>query len=467
MADYRTQYSGPEIDEAIGKALNFDTDSIGCLKVESLPNSPYDINTCVKPGSYQADYITNGPVGLGDVSPINFDVYKSSDGSNVVLTQVVKLSSSTATRTSNDAGSNWTDWVISTEPAFLETSGDLSDGVCLQYKVSSSSAVVADKAQFTLKLHAPCGDGSTLSVNGSQNYQIVNSMGNPLSKGDYIAGSYIDLYFSGVASGEDVGKFFAIGSGGMSTSDREDFDEIVDHFKPSENYDTTGEGISWHDIDSASIDGDRVVATKNFSTTKATPRRLVATNATISQVNAMAALNPNMAVLTDAGGLLSTSHGVASKYITALGNLNAAGNMGMILGSSASDGSVTSTGIPTEKLEALKTMGNGPSVIGIDADGNLYDTGVKPDYLTSITALSPNVALITDSSGKVVAGGSSTAITKLTALHGKSSAYSKVMITDGSGDASTSSITSAQLANMVIYDTSTRVLVDDLPSTLT
>lgn len=467
MADYRTQYSGPEIDEAIGKALNFDTDSIGCLKVESLPNSPYDINTCVKPGSYQADYITNGPVGLGDVSPINFDVYKSSDGSNVVLTQVVKLSSSTATRTSNDAGSNWTDWVISTEPAFLETSGDLSDGVCLQYKVSSSSAVVADKAQFTLKLHAPCGDGSTLSVNGSQNYQIVNSMGNQLSKGDYIAGSYIDLYFSGTASGEDVGKFFAIGSGGMSTSDREDFDEIVDHFKPSENYDTTGEGISWHDIDSASIDGDRVVATRNFSTSKATPRRLVATNATISQVNAMAALNPNMAVLTDAGGLLSTSHGVASKYITALGNLNAAGNMGMILGSSASDGSVTSTGIPTEKLEALKTMGNGPSVIGIDADGNLYDTGVKPDYLTSITALSPNVALITDSSGKVVAGGSSTAITKLTALHGKSSAYSKVMITDGSGDASTSSITSAQLANMVIYDTATRVLVDDLPSTLT
>lgn len=119
MANYRTQYSGPEIDEAIGKALAFDPDSIGCIKLESVVNSPYDINTCVEPGSYQADYITNGPVGIGDISPINFDVYKSTSGaSNVVLTQVVKLSSSTATRTSNDGGSNWTDWVIATEPAF-------------------------------------------------------------------------------------------------------------------------------------------------------------------------------------------------------------------------------------------------------------------------------------------------------------------------------------------------------------
>lgn len=463
MADYRTSYSGPEIDEAIGKALAFDPDSIGCVKIESLQNSPYDINTSTIPGSYQTDYITNGPVGIGDVSPINFDVFKSSSGSNVVLTQVIKLTSGTATRTSDDGGSNWSDWVIASDPAFLETTGDLSDGVCLQYKVNSSTAIVADKAQFTLKLHAPCGDGATLSVNGSQNYDIVNSMGNKLSKGDYIAGSYIDLYFSGAPSGDPVGKFFAIGSGGMSSSDREDFNSVVDHFKPSDNYDHTGEGVTWHDIDSSSIDGDRVVATKNYSTTASTPRRLVATNATISQVNALAALNPNMAVTTDSGGLLSTAIGVASKYIQALGNLNTSTNMGKILASSSSDGSVVSTGIPVSKLQALATMGKGPSILGIDSNGNLYDTGLAPTDVGQTASLDPNVALITNGSGKLTSGGSATAITKLTSLHGKSSAYSKVMITDGNGDATTSTITSSQLANLVIYDSTERVLVSDLP----
>lgn len=463
MADYRTSYSGPEIDEAIGKALAFDPDSIGCVKIESLQNSPYDINTSTIPGSYQTDYITNGPVGIGDVSPINFDVFKSSSGSNVVLTQVIKLTSGTATRTSDDGGSNWSDWVIASDPAFLETTGDLSDGVCLQYKVNSSTAIVADKAQFTLKLHAPCGDGATLSVNGSQNYDIVNSMGNKLSKGDYIAGSYIDLYFSGAPSGDPVGKFFAIGSGGMSSSDREDFNSVVDHFKPSDNYDHTGEGVTWHDIDSSSIDGDRVVATKNYSTTASTPRRLVATNATISQVNALAALNPNMAVTTDSGGLLSTAIGVASKYIQALGNLNTSTNMGKILASSSSDGSVVSTGIPVSKLQALATMGKGPSILGIDSNGNLYDTGLAPADVGQLSSLDPNIALITNGSGKLTSGGSATAITKLTSMHGKSSAYSKVMITDGNGDATTSTITSSQLATLVIYDSTERVLVSDLP----
>ncbi len=464
MADYRTSYSGPEIDEAIGKALAFDPDSIGCIKIETLVNNPHDINTSVIPGSYQADYITNGPVGIGDVSPINFDVFKSSDSSNVILTQVIKLSSGTATRTSSNGGGDWSDWVIASDPAFLETSGDLSDGVCLQYKVNSSTAIVADKAQFTLKIHAPCGDGATLSVNGSDPYDIVNSMGNKLSKGDYIAGSYIDLYFSGAPSGEDKGKFFAIGSGGMSSDDREDFNEIVDHFKPSDNYDHTGEGVTWHDLDSPSIDGDRMVATKNYSTTASTPRRLVATNMTISQANALAALNPNMAVTTDSGGLLSTALGVAAKYIQALGNLNTSSNMGKILASSGSDGSVVSTGIPTSKLAALATMGKGPSILGIDSNGNLYDTGLAPDNVAQIASLNPNIVLITDGSGKLTSGGSSTAITKLTGLHGKSSAYSKVMVTDGNGDASTSSITSAQLANMVMYDANERVLLDDMPA---
>lgn len=464
MADYRTSYSGPEIDEAIGKALAFDPDSIGCVKVESQKNAPYDINTSIVPGSYQADYITNGPVGIGDISPINFDVFKSSDSSNVVLTQVINLSSGTATRTSTDGGSNWSDWVIATEPAFLETTGDLSDGVCVQYKVSSPSAVVADKSQFTLKLHAPCGDNATLSVNGSDPYAIVNSMGNSLSKGDYIAGSYIDLYFSGAPSGEDVGKFFAIGNGGMSSSDREDFDNIVDHFKPSDNYDHTGEGVTWHDIDSSSIDGDRVVATKNYSTSAATPRRLVATNATISQVNALSALSPNKAVLTDSGGILTTADSVASKYIQALGALNTSGSMGMILTSSKSDGSIVSSGVPLDKLSPLATMGKGPSILGIDSDGNLYDTALSPTDVGQLSSLQPNTVMVTDGQSKIVSGGSSTAITKLTALHGKTSAYSKVMVTDGNGDATTSTVTSAQLATLIIYDSDERVLVTDLPA---
>ena len=465
MANYRTQYSGPEIDEAIGKALAFDPDSIGCIKLESVVNSPYDINTCVEPGSYQADYITNGPVGIGDISPINFDVYKSSSGaSNVVLTQVVKLSSSTATRTSNDGGSNWTDWVIATEPAFLETTGDLTEGVCLLYKVSSSSAVVADKAQFTLKLHAPSGDKAKLSVNGSQGYEIVNSMGNPISKGDYIAGSYIDLYFSGQPSGDDVGKFFAIGGGGMSSADREDFEDIKDHFNPSDDYDHTGEGTIWHDLDSPSISGDRLVATRNFSTTAATPRRLVAINATIPQGNALATLNPNMAVLTDSGGLLTTANGVASKYITALSALNTAQNMGKILASSASDGTIVSTGVDASKLAPLANIKTGPTMLGVDSNGNLYDTGLSPSDVGQTASLDPNVAIITNGQGKLTSGGSSAAITALTSLHGRSSAYSKVMVTNGSGDASTSTITSAQLGLLIMYDEDERVLVSDLPA---
>lgn len=463
MADYRTQYSGPEIDEAIGKALAFDPDSIGCVKVESVKNAPYDINTAIKPGSYQADFITHGPVGIGDVSPINFDVFSSSSDSNVILTQVVKLSSATASRTSSDAGSNWSDWIVSTEPAFLETTGDLSDGVCLLYKVTSTSAVVADKAQFTLKLHAPCGDNAKLSVNGSEGYEIVNSMGNTLSKGDYIAGSYIDLYFSGAPSGEDIGKFFAIGSGGMSSSDREDFNEVVDHFKPSDDYDKTGENVSWHNIDSTRIDGDRVVATKNYSASVSTPRRLVATNATISQVNALAALDPNMAVLTDSGGILTTDGSVSDKYIKALGKMNTMENLGMVLGSSKSDGTVISTGVSIDKLAPLATMSNGPSVIGIDASGNLYDTGLNPSDVGQISSLDPNIVIITNGNGKLASGGNSTAVTKLTAMHGRSASYSKVVITDGNGDVTTSSITSAQLADMVLFDSGSRVLMTDLP----
>ena len=138
--------------------------------------------------------------------------------------------------------------------------------------------------------------------------------------------------------------------------------------------------------------------------------------------------------------------------------------MGKILASSSSDGTIVSTGVDASKLAPLANIKTGPTMLGVDSNGNLYDTGLSPSDVGQTASLDPNVALITNGQGKLTAGGSSAAITALTSLHGRSSAYSKVMVTNGSGDASTSTITSAQLGLLIMYDEDERVLVSDLPA---
>ena len=56
MSDYLSKYTGPIIDEAIGKILAFDPNIIAVKELVSTEGEPYDLDELIKTGMYTVSY---------------------------------------------------------------------------------------------------------------------------------------------------------------------------------------------------------------------------------------------------------------------------------------------------------------------------------------------------------------------------------------------------------------------------
>lgn len=74
MADYRSKFSGPEIDEAVAKMFQFDIDTNGCVKLKSSVNDPYDLNYLQSIGNYVVYYFSNGSEAMEGICPLRLYV---------------------------------------------------------------------------------------------------------------------------------------------------------------------------------------------------------------------------------------------------------------------------------------------------------------------------------------------------------------------------------------------------------
>lgn len=107
--NYLTKYTGPIIDQALEKALNWEEVPNGFIKLISSENSPYDLNTIKNPGNYQIMYATNTPDNEISYSPINVYVTSKDD----VIYQSIRYFSEWYIRYFDTENDSWTEWLLS------------------------------------------------------------------------------------------------------------------------------------------------------------------------------------------------------------------------------------------------------------------------------------------------------------------------------------------------------------------
>lgn len=444
---YITNQSGPNIDKALARALAMNPDSIGCVKLESTTVAPIDMNTITIPGSYTTDFIDHGPLGIGNIRPIRFDVYVVTSNGTDALAQSISMADSTAIRSSANGGADWTDWNINVKSQFADTTGDLVDGRCPLYQYSSAAAIVSDKAEFILKIHAPNASNAKISVNGSTPYAILNSRGLPLTEDDYVANSYIDLIFSGIpwnitnSNASTVGKFYTTGVG-TNKSDSVKITEAYDRFHAMTGYNAEGENSDWFDIDSSQVASDRVLISHEYQSNKKVPRRVIMSNMTLKHANALAKLDATKTVNTDSEGYLTS--GIESKYVNALKDISQ--NIGKILCISK-NGVLSASEASANRLSLIDKI-LPQRIVSTDASGYLTDSGVSSALLAKLGSLDKGFSVAVDDQGYLITTKASK--NKLDSLGELS--VSKMVMTDVNGNLKSTEISSSFFDSSVTAD---------------
>ena len=443
MADYESHYSGPQIDEAIGRALSFKPEEIGVKKILTEVNSPQNLNDVYELGYYTVEHFSNGPANIGNVSPIQLQVTSTREGSGAItLVQTIPITTGYAFRTSTNGGSDWSDWTVSTDPAFLVTGGSTESvegsavPVCKNYTITSAAAVVANNAEFRIRLHAPNSQDAKITVNGKGPYDMVNSMGQPMQLGDNEAGAFVIMYFNGDPINDDnsnigkQGKFHLIGAPTLGTRERNLIEEynIRMHGLGDGTDDTQGKDSVWWDIDTdpSHMVSPRILAAKDLKAEPDpnSPRRVVAAKLTLEKANALDGLANSMMVLTDAQGRVTTTDALSTDVI--------------------------------KSISALRNESNKDKLIAVGADGNFYATGATKDAVEGVGKLTASKALTTDGTGKITA--STTDAAKIDAL--QTVGNDKAMITDAQGKPKGSAASATQIDSIGSLAASQLVMTD-------
>lgn len=111
---YELAYSGPEVDDAIRKIQELDPSSIGgIIELESTETTPYNLNFLRTPGLFTTRYVFSGaaPSGVDCISPVYIYVSRFTVGETVKLIQSLSAGDATYTRSSDDGGLTWDNWV--------------------------------------------------------------------------------------------------------------------------------------------------------------------------------------------------------------------------------------------------------------------------------------------------------------------------------------------------------------------
>ena len=106
---YKTQYTGPQIDEALGRGMNLRVVNNGWIRLESTSTTPTDLSTLKNPGNYLTPYWVNGPdIGEGLITPLNVVVVRVND----VLYQYADINGIKYSRDNSVDGSVYGQWSI-------------------------------------------------------------------------------------------------------------------------------------------------------------------------------------------------------------------------------------------------------------------------------------------------------------------------------------------------------------------
>ncbi len=192
MADYTSRHSGPNIDQGVQIALDWDPAIIGCKRVTSSMSAPLDMDTFFEPGSWIVDYYTNGPLNLLNYTPLPFSVAETYDGSTLsMVTQTVNVDQVKAYRNYTVATGTWTDWIEQGLPKVVVSTGTASNIV-----VTDSTVGVANLSEMTVQLNQTLNENATITVNGKGPYAILMPDGIGIAGGIFTAGSFIKIIYS-------------------------------------------------------------------------------------------------------------------------------------------------------------------------------------------------------------------------------------------------------------------------------
>lgn len=104
MPDYRSRFTGDEIDEAVSRMFDFDINTNGCIKLKSSKDDPFNLNFLLSPGNYVVFHFYNASETMNSVRPCRISVLYIDD----IITQISIILDQVQFRQYIDE--MWTEW---------------------------------------------------------------------------------------------------------------------------------------------------------------------------------------------------------------------------------------------------------------------------------------------------------------------------------------------------------------------
>lgn len=104
MPDYRSRFTGDEIDEAVARMFEFDIATNGCVKLKSSEDDPFNLDYLRSPGNYVVFHFYNGSETMNTVRPCRISVLYVDD----IITQISIILDQVQFRQYIDE--MWTEW---------------------------------------------------------------------------------------------------------------------------------------------------------------------------------------------------------------------------------------------------------------------------------------------------------------------------------------------------------------------
>lgn len=104
MNNYQSKFTGPQMDSAIEKAIVFDPNATGYIKLASTATTPINLNLLTGIGNFTFTYFTHSDISFTDIHPLNISIMII----NGIVTQLVIIINKIYLRTYEN--SNWSSW---------------------------------------------------------------------------------------------------------------------------------------------------------------------------------------------------------------------------------------------------------------------------------------------------------------------------------------------------------------------
>mgnify|MGYP004618663165 CR=1 FL=1 len=247
MADYITDYSGDQINEAIGNALNMkdrllESNIFGSTNLTPNESSdPVDLSNLETPGLYTANKYTNGPDFSANSTtgstPIQIHVtaHHNDVGTIDRVYQSVSCNGQTAYRYKTAGTTEWGKFINSSDT--IRTNGLIqasSGDYVSTYKPESEDIIPADGVHFVMKIPGPNAADPMIMVDTTR-YKIRTVTNETVGVGSFGTNSYIEFYFG--KDPTNPAELIVFVSGVTNSADKAETDEEIHNiFELVESY---------------------------------------------------------------------------------------------------------------------------------------------------------------------------------------------------------------------------------------